>query len=156
MFVCHYFPSENSLLYVYRNLRPSHISAISSFGHCRSRLLWPGVFVAGGHSTATTCAAVLNNLRTTSCTVPALAAQHTQQLSHSYSLSTTLRVVQCDDTQVTRTKYVRVRPQSLFSLFGCWTWYSDAVSWRTVQKRAGLKPVWDVSYFKKTSWEEEE
>lgn len=29
-----YFPRKYSLAYVYRNLRPSHISAVSSFGHC--------------------------------------------------------------------------------------------------------------------------
>lgn len=34
----YYFPWENSLAYVFGNLRPSYTSPVSSFGHCHSSL----------------------------------------------------------------------------------------------------------------------
>lgn len=49
-FYYYYFSQENNLANVFRNLRPSHISATSSFGHCHSHLQPP---VTQSHSKLT-------------------------------------------------------------------------------------------------------
>lgn len=41
IFYYYYFSQENNPANVFRNLRPSHISATSSFGHCHSHLQPP-------------------------------------------------------------------------------------------------------------------
>lgn len=68
--ICIFVLGKTSLL-IYRNLRPSHISLISSFDQSRSRLqhwVWTNsVSVAGRHSTTTTCPTVRDNFSATSC-----------------------------------------------------------------------------------------
>lgn len=93
-----YFPRKYSLAYVYRNLRPSHISAVSSFGQChqslepvvtprQSELTLQGVCVCRCY-TATMGSTASDNFSTTSCPIPVTMAQHTQYTAHSHNLST--------------------------------------------------------------------